>query len=104
MDIQSVPPSRPEYVPPRPERVLRAAPESTPGGQGPVADAAPSSAPIVTPPEVRVQVERSEAGVQTVTVYDTRTGQPIFEMPPHQVVEIIDEALRRAAEGRSDGR
>ncbi len=42
-----------------------------------------------------VTVEPQPEGGARVTVYDVRTGQPVYQVPPDQVVRVIEAAIER---------
>ncbi|MFZ5850256.1 MAG: hypothetical protein ACOYY2_02535 [Actinomycetota bacterium] len=53
-----------------------------PPGEDPVPDS-----------KVRVEVERRDGGAQVVTVVDSRAGEPICQLPPEQVVQVVENLL-----------
>lgn len=100
----AVPPWR---APARPRPVEPVAPEQAP--KPPEAEATGNVFRPVPPapqPSIDVQVDRREDGVQTVTVYDPYTGDVLHQLPPEQVIHVIDAALRRLQRGKDgpDGR
>jgi hypothetical protein len=59
----------------------------------PAVEAAPHpTVPTQPPPPVRVEVSLT-AGVQTVTIYDTSSGRPIYQSPPEHTRQVLDRAV-----------
>jgi len=81
--------------------VTRIEPAGRPARQGAAAGRPRVRRDAVTPPaedpvpdsKVRVEVERRDGGVQVVTVVDSRTGEPISQLPPEQVVQVVANLL-----------
>ena len=106
MEMAPVPPAgsaRPGYLPavprPRPAAVEGEA-EADPArvarpGHDEPRDRAHFPAESLTSGRLEVRVERRPEGGQILTVYDRRTGEPILQLPPEQVLQVIEHALRR---------
>lgn len=59
-------------------------------------------------PSVEVVVQDRESGLRTVTIFDARTGLPVYEAPPEALVHQIERTLwqirnRYREEGTSHG-
>ena len=96
-NISPLPRTRPpadQALPPQVESGVPASPHSA--ALTPLRSPGKATADAAAP-TVRVEVE-PHRGTQTVTVFDVRTGQPIFQLPPRQVVKILDEVLERTQE------
>lgn len=81
--------------------VIRIEPGGRSAAPGPVAAHPRVRRDVVAPPaenpvpdsKVRVEVERRDGGTQVVTVVDSRTGEPICQLPPEQVVQVVENLL-----------
>jgi hypothetical protein len=58
------------------------------------AESAPSTT-MTEPHRIDVSVQIRRDGVQLVTVVDVVSGQPICELPPPQVLHVLDQAIYR---------
>ncbi|MDP9397310.1 MAG: hypothetical protein M3P96_05575 [Actinomycetota bacterium] len=109
MDVTGISPREAASAPLRRDRVPAAPAPLVEGTARAKDDAGPGEAPTRSEPTepaattVRVEVDVPPGGVRTVTVFDVRTGQPVFQLPPEQVVRVIDSALKRAEEGKHRG-
>lgn len=57
----------------------------------------------VPPDAVKVAVHRRDDGVTLITLYDSRSGQMIAQMPPEAVINAIDDALNKDRHQDGDG-
>ncbi|MDP9395956.1 MAG: hypothetical protein M3Q27_17555 [Actinomycetota bacterium] len=83
---------------PKPEPTTTSDREPSP--RVPTPRAEPTEKQYEIRPTTDVEFRRRDDGGTTVTVYDVRTGQPVYQAPPEQAAKVIAAALERLEQRR----